>query len=132
MHEKSNASDIKCNKILAVDLDDVLCTRPTCYEHLGVEKYNFCEPLIDNIEKVNELSEKGYTVIIYTARGMTQFSGNLNLIIDKLYNKTLNQLKSWNIKFDKLVMGKIAYDYLIDDKAINSNDNWFNYIVDDI
>ena len=35
------------------------------------------------------------------------------------YKFTLNQLQSWNLKFNKLILGKPSYDLLIDDKAIN-------------
>ena len=33
---------------------------------------------------------------------------------------TIDQLGSWGVKHHQLVMGKIHYDILIDDKAINS------------
>ena len=44
------------------------------------------------------------------------------------YKFTLNQLQSWNLKFNKLILGKPSFDLLIDDKAINYNDNWIEEI----
>lgn len=107
-------------KTIAFDLDDVLCYRPDGYDHLGPEKYDYCEPFILNIDLVNSLYDDGYKIVIYTARGMTQFKGNIVDIYSYLYDKTKQQLSSWGLKYHQLVMGKIHYDVFIDDKAINS------------
>lgn len=53
---------------------------------------------------------------------MTQYNGNVALIYSELYSKTIKQLNDWGLKYDQLVMGKIHYDLLIDDKALNSSD----------
>lgn len=107
-------------KTIAFDLDDVLCYRPDGYDHLGPEKYDYCEPFILNIDLVNSLYDDGYKIVIYTARGMTQFKGNIVDIYSYLYDRTKQQLSSWGLKYHQLVMGKIHYDVFIDDKAINS------------
>jgi len=107
-------------KTIAFDLDNVICFRPSEYEHLGPEKYLHCKPYVEMIELINSLYDDGHKIIIYTARGMSQFSGNIVEIYSKLYNQTNDQLKSWGVKYHQLVMGKIHYDVLIDDKALNS------------
>lgn len=107
------------SKILAFDLDDTLCRRDKKYENLGWEKYNFCEPIIEMIEKVNHLYDKGYTIYIYTARGMNQFNGDVNVVHNKLFDLTEKSLNKWGIKYHKLIMGKLHYDYLIDDKSMS-------------
>jgi len=107
-------------KTIAFDLDNVICFRPSEYEHLGPEKYLHCKPYAEMIELINSLYDDGHKIIIYTARGMSQFSGNIVEIYSKLYNQTNDQLKSWGVKYHQLVMGKIHYDVLIDDKALNS------------
>lgn len=109
-------------KILAFDLDDTLCYRPEGVEHLGMEKYYHCKPIIDMIELSNELYDKGHTIYIYTARGMTTFDGNVKLIYEKLYDLTITSLKEWGVKHHGLYMGKLHYDWLIDDKSLNLND----------
>jgi hypothetical protein len=106
------------NKIFAVDLDDTLCVRPKNIEHLGLEKYNHCSPLLDNITRINMLYDEGNTIIIYTARGMSYFNGNINLVYSNLYELTKKQLIAWKVKHHQLVMGKIHYDMLIDDKCM--------------
>jgi hypothetical protein len=109
-------------KTIAFDLDDVICYRPKGYEHLGPNKYNYCEPDQSVIDLVNSLYEEGNKIVIYTARGMSQYKGNVTLIYSELYSRTIQQLDNWGLKYDQLVMGKIHYDVLIDDKALNSSD----------
>lgn len=108
-------------KTIAFDLDDVLCYRPNGYEHLGPNKYDYCEPYNENINLVNSLYDDGYKIVIYTARGMSQFNGNVVDIYSHLFTRTNQQLNSWGLKYHQLVMGKIHYDVLIDDKVLNSN-----------
>ena len=107
-------------KIVAFDLDDVICQRPLDKENLGIYKYDFCEPIPEAIRIINSLHDNGIKIIIYTARGMSQFNSNVSLVYENLYEKTTTQLCNWGVKFDKLVMGKIHYDLLVDDKAMNS------------
>jgi hypothetical protein len=109
-------------KTIAFDLDDVICYRSSKYEHLGPNKYDYCEPDQSVIDLVNSLYEEGNKIVIYTARGMSQYKGNVALIYSELYSKTIQQLNDWGLKYDQLVMGKIHYDLLIDDKALNSSD----------
>ena len=109
----------KNKKIIAFDLDDVLCTRDSSIS--GIEKYLSCEPIQEMINICNQCYDDGFEVTIYTARGMSQFKGNVNKIYSNLYNLTLDQLQNWGVKFDQLVMGKIHYDLLIDDKALRSD-----------
>jgi len=108
--------------IYAFDLDDTLCVRDEGVEHLGADKYKHCKPIPSMIEKLNELYDEGHTIYIYTARGMCQFNGNLIDIYNKLYVLTLNSLNEWGIKHHGLIMGKLHYDYLIDDKAIGQKE----------
>ena len=108
-------------KIIAFDLDDVICFRKDVYEKLGPKKYDYCQPYPENIKIVNSLYDEGHRIIVYTARGMSQFDGNVELIYKNLYQKTKDHLKEWGLKYHSLVMGKIQYDVLVDDKALNSN-----------
>lgn len=107
-------------KVVAFDLDDVICFRPKGYEDLGPEKYLHCQPYQEMVELVNSLYDDGHKIVIYTARGMNQFNGNIIEIYSKLYVQTNKQLNSWGVKYHQLIMGKIYYDILIDDKSINS------------
>lgn len=120
----------KQKKIIAIDLDDVICTRSKEYEHLGPAKYDYCEPILENIDLVYKLWDSNqYKIVIYTARGMAQFKGDIGTVYQKLYEKTKKQLDKWKVPYDELVMGKIHYDVLIDDKALNSDQTNFSEII---
>ena len=51
---------------------------------------------------------------------MDIYNGDVNLIYENLYDLTYSSLVEWGVKFHRLVMGKLSYDLLIDDKAISS------------
>ena len=108
------------NKTIAFDLDDVLCVRTS--DVGDIEKYKSCKPIESMIELCNQCHDSGYKVVIYTARGMSTQKGNVHDVYSKLYQLTIDQLCEWGVKYDQLVMGKIHYDVLIDDKALNSED----------
>jgi len=107
------------SKIIAFDLDDVLCSRSS--EKGDIEKYSSCLPNKKMIKILNECYANGYKIVIYTARGMTVFKGNVNEIYSNLFELTSSQLRKWGIKYHQLIMGKVHFDLFIDDKAINSS-----------
>jgi cytidyltransferase-like protein len=100
--------------IYCFDLDNTLCLT----EH---KKYADATPIIKRIKKVNELYDQGDYIKIYTARGMTEFSGCLPKILDKYWTITKNQLINWGLKHHELILGKPSYDFFIDDKACHSD-----------
>jgi len=106
------------NKIIAFDLDDVLCFRTS--EVPSKEKYHTCQPIPEMIKIVNDCYDDGNKVLIYTARGMNVYKKNLQLIESELRELTEKQLSDWGVKYHELIMGKVHYDMLIDDKAISS------------
>ena len=95
--------------IIYVDLDEVLCHVPGDISQ--PRDYNQAVPDEYMIAKVNELSEQGHEIVIWTARGK----------LTKIDWKeiTEKQLKDWEVKYDKLSFDKPYYDLLIDDKAVN-------------
>lgn len=94
--------------IYVFDLDNTLCLT-------NENNYNESIPLKDRIEKVNKLYDEGHTIIIDSARG--GISGKNH------FYYTLEQLKSWGLKFHTLRTGiKFNPDILVDDRAINDKD----------
>lgn len=112
----------KRRKVIAVDLDETLCTGSKPYSHLGIEKYKYCVPIQENIDKINKLYEQGCEIIIYTSRGMGTLGGDLGEIYNRFYNSIRSDLQRWGVKYHKLIFGKIYFDVLIDDKALNVKD----------
>jgi len=111
------------NKLFCFDLDGVIC-KNTKYKNSNLINYNKSKSITSAIRTINRLYDDGHIIVIYTARGMTRYKGNVSLIKKKLSKITINSLKSWKLKYHKLVFGKIYYDLIIDDKSINYKSDW--------
>jgi histidinol phosphatase-like enzyme len=111
-------------KRIAFDLDGVIATlvKNTLDDNNDpVKRYRRCQPISRMIEIVNSLYNSGHYIIIYTARGMSTYEGNIQEVYNNLYMLTKTQLNEWGVKYQELIMGKAHYDVLIDDKAFNSS-----------
>jgi len=92
-----------------IDLDNTLCrTNGNDYEN--------STPIQERIDYVNLLKKKGHNITIWTARGSKS-----GINYEELTRK---QLLEWNIEYDKLLLGKPAYDIYIDDKSFNVDSFW--------
>ena len=90
--------------VYCFDLDGTLC-------NTDGNNYKDSTPKKDRIKIVNTLYEDGHTILIDTARGCV--SGK------NYFFFTMEQLKSWGIKFHTLRTGvKFGADIFIDDKGI--------------
>ena len=90
--------------VYCFDLDGTLC-------NTDGNNYKDSTPKKKRIELVNTLYEDGHTILIDTARGCV--SGK------NYFFFTMEQLKSWGVKFHTLRTGvKFGADIFIDDKGI--------------
>ena len=90
--------------VIYVDIDN------TIFNTNGRD-YENSTPIVENIEKINQLYDNGHTIIYWTARGRK--SGKNYFML------TLSQLVDNKCKFHSLdTTSKPSYDYIIDDKAI--------------
>ena len=94
--------------VIYVDIDETICKTPKNRD------YSKSKPLKNNIKKINDLFERGHTIVYWTARGSSSGKDHSRITKQQLYN--------WNVKYDELKMGKPMYDLFICDKAINSID----------
>lgn len=74
------------------------------------------EPNMDRVVSINELYDAGHHIVYWTNRG-----GVADIDYKGL---TENQLKVWGAKYQELHMDKPKFDYLVDSKAVNT-DEWF-------
>ncbi|OFW54471.1 MAG: hypothetical protein A2163_07190 [Actinobacteria bacterium RBG_13_35_12] len=93
--------------IYIFDIDNTVCKTM-------LDDYANAEPNEDRIKTVNKLYDDGNKIIYFTGRGTETGIDWEDL--------TLKQLKGWNCKFSELIMGKPYGDFLIDDKAVNSEE----------
>lgn len=92
--------------IYFVDIDETICVSPDSRD------YSLAAPIKERIEKINNLYDKGNTIIYWTARG-TGSGIDWSEITER-------QFKDWGVKYHDLRFGKPVYDIFIDDKNINS------------
>lgn len=103
--------------ILLIDIDGTIC--PQCdgdYEKLL--------PYSEAITTINRLFDDGYKIIFFTSRFMGRTKGNVEKARDVGYVFTLQQLKTWGVKFHELYMGKPRSDFIIDDRALFFKNDW--------
>lgn len=92
-----------------VDIDETICY------YQDERDYNLALPIKQRIDKINKLYDEGNTITYYTARGS----------VTKIdwFVITKKQLDNWGCKYHNISVGeKPAYDLLICDKAINSEE----------
>jgi phosphoglycolate phosphatase-like HAD superfamily hydrolase len=94
-------------KTYCFDLDGTLCTNTE-------GAYQEAEPLLDRIEKVNELYENGIRIHIFTARGTVTGIDWRAL--------TEEQLKKWGVKYHELQLGKPFAHIYVDDRGISDKE----------
>jgi capsule biosynthesis phosphatase len=97
-----------------------------CFDIDGVlnlsDNYDVFIPNVELINRIKTLHESGHEIILYTARKMNTFKGNIGLVTKHIHLITLKQLEENNVVYDEIYFGKPAADVYIDDKAINIAD----------
>ena len=86
------------------DIDGTICNDTPNHD------YRKATPRLEVILKLNELYDAGHTVILHTARGASTGIDWLKV--------TEQQLKAWNVKYHRLIMGRPGADIYVDDKCM--------------
>jgi capsule biosynthesis phosphatase len=105
-------------KKICFDVDNVICRTSKKNE------YSQSKPIKKNIKLVNQIFDKGYYVILYTARYMGRYNGNVSKVKKKIKPLTLRQLKNWKVKYHRIYFGKPSFDLFIDDKSLFFTKDW--------
>ena len=104
-------------KVICFDIDNVICKTKT-------KDYSKSVPIKKNIKVINEAYKNGFNIILYTARYMGRYNGNVSKVKKHIKSFTLNQLEKWGVKYHKIYFGKPSFDLLIDDKSLFFKKNW--------
>ena len=102
-----------------VDVDLTLCSEP-----LVPGRYETCTPHVEMIDKVNELYNKGHTIILFTARGMRSYNEDIIDIHIHVKPVLVDWLDSFGVQYTRLIMGKPwgPNVHYIDDKNMTFED----------
>lgn len=102
---------------ICFDLDNTLCEL-----RLPDQVYADVPPKPGASEYLKELKQKGYYIIIHTARHMLSCNSNLGRIIAIQAPIVTDWLLKHDIPYDELLFGKPLADYYVDDKAVTFTD----------
>ena len=105
-------------KIICFDIDNVICKTN------ATNDYSKSVPIKKNIKVINEAYNKGFNIILYTARYMGRYNGNVSKVKKHIKPFTLKQLKKWGVKYHKIYFGKPSFDLFIDDKSLFFTKDW--------
>ena len=99
---------------LVINIDGTICSQTN-------SDYKKAKPNKSRIALLNELYDRGHTIVYYTARGMTQKDSLLSIRKAKLKFLTKRQLRSWGAKYHEIYMNKPSGDLYIDDKGLHAD-----------
>lgn len=111
---KKHLSDNTKYNTIVIDLDDTIC-------YTENRDFENSTPNEEVINKINELYNKGWKIIIYTARG-AKSCNTLEEREQKYRDITEKWLKKNNVQYNELVFGKMNADYYVDDKNMSIED----------
>lgn len=102
---------MKPEKTIVCDVDDtILFTTNRDYDN-SVPNEPVCN-------KLREANEKGWKIILYTARGMGRSGGNIDLVANEVFGEIERFCWKFNIPFNEIQVGKPWARLYVDDKAI--------------
>ena len=90
--------------VIYVDIDETICMTPESRDQ------SLATPIVENINKINNLYDEGHEIVYWTARG-----GTTGIDWNDL---TRVQLNSWGCKYTRIeTQKKPSWDLFIDDKT---------------
>ena len=105
-------------KKLVIDLDGTLTIEPT-------SDYRQARPNKDLIRVLNSYKARGYYIVIFTARNMRTFDGEIGKINVHTLPIIIDWLKENDVPYDEVIVGKpwCGKDgFYIDDRALRPNE----------
>lgn len=111
----------KCTFV--IDIDDTICFSE---KKPGTDKFDYVNstPVARVIQKIVQLKEDGHRIILFTARGMRTYAGD----VDEINKNVRPVLEDWlfrhGVPYDELQVGKPwgPNVYYVDDKALSPAD----------
>jgi capsule biosynthesis phosphatase len=87
-----------------IDIDDTILTTPLKED--GKYDYDNSQPIPITIERIRSLKSEGHSIILFTARGMKTFNGDVKKIKKEHEDRLLNWLKVNDCPYDSIIFGK--------------------------
>lgn len=106
--------------VLVVDIDGTLCGIKT-----ADQSYADLTPDQAMLAKLREYQGKGYRILLFTARNMNTYKGNLALINKHTAPVLLEWLAKWEVPYDEILFGKPwpkKRGFYIDDRSVRPDE----------
>lgn len=102
------------------DIDGTICPIK-----LPNEKYEDLIPYPEMVEKIRLLKKEGFRIVLFTARNMRTYDGDIEKIL--MYTKPIieNWLEKWDIPYDEIICGKPwpgKEGFYVDDRTIRPDE----------
>ncbi|MFM0517251.1 capsular biosynthesis protein [Caballeronia jiangsuensis] len=107
-------------KCIVMDIDGTLCPKK-----LPDESYADLLPIPEMMEQLARYREQGFYVILFTARNMNTYDGNVGLIVANTGKLLMEWLDRHQVPYDELHLGKPwpgRGGFYVDDKAIRPDE----------
>ena len=96
---------------MVVDVDDTICVTTN-------RDYANSLPVRPVIDKLREAREKGWRIILHTARGQGRSGGNIELVRDEVMAELASFCEKYDVPYDEIIIGKPWAAMYVDDKAL--------------
>lgn len=112
-----------------VDIDGTLCPIKT-----KEQQYEDLKPYPQMVYKLREYKDQGARIVLFTARNMNSYGGNLGQINVHTAKILLAWLDKWNIPYDEILYGKPwpgHHGFYVDDRSVRP-DEFLKYDLDQL
>ncbi|MRG85057.1 HAD family hydrolase [Salinibacillus xinjiangensis] len=102
------------------DIDGTLCP----IKQKG-EEYADLIPYSEMVEKLRTYKEQGAKIVLFTARNMNSYNGNIGLINANTAKVLLAWLDKWDIPYDEVIYGKPwpgHVGFYVDDRSVRPDE----------
>ena len=101
--------------VIVTDVDDtILFTENRDYEN--------SRPNVPVVEGLRKLKEKGWKIILMSARGMGRSNGDIASVSVEVTAEIQKFVDKYDVPCDEIILGKPWASYYIDDKAIRPDE----------
>jgi len=102
-------------KTMVIDVDDtILFTENRDYDN--------SMPILDVIDKLREAHEKGWYIILYTARGMGRSHGYIDRVREEVTYEIESFCGRYDVPYDEIMLGKPWAAMYVDDKGLRPDE----------
>ena len=105
---------------IVFDIDGTICPIKKAFEN-----YEDLVPYEEMVKKIRSLKKEGYRIVLFTARNMRTYNGNIDLILENTKPILERWLKKWDIPYDELIFGKPwagKNGFYVDDKTVRPDE----------